>query len=160
MAGHVYLIGSRIFNWYKIGKSGNAAIRVAELGILLPFRIEVIAIWKAHNHHKLEKLLHEKFATQRINGEWFQFVPGQVEFLVNEMAVAQIDVASTFSNIEKDAAPNKREATVVYRRIKRDISNTRVGAGVQRRMDQLIKRNHELEAALEKLLDKEKLTVI
>ncbi len=67
MAGHVYLIGSRTFNWYKIGKSGNAAIRVAELGILLPFRIEVIAVWKAQNHHELEKLLHEKHAAQRIS---------------------------------------------------------------------------------------------
>jgi len=25
MAGHVYLIGSRLFGWYKIGKSSNAS---------------------------------------------------------------------------------------------------------------------------------------
>jgi hypothetical protein len=66
MAGYVYLIGSSIFKWYKIGKSSRAAIRVTELGILLPFRIEVIAVWKLSNYHAMERDLHEKHAANRI----------------------------------------------------------------------------------------------
>jgi hypothetical protein len=54
MAGYVYLIGTPIFGWYKIGKSITPEIRVKDLGILLPFKIKVMAIWKAENHHLME----------------------------------------------------------------------------------------------------------
>jgi hypothetical protein len=47
MAGYVYLIGNSIFNWYKIGKSVTPEVRIKDLGILLPFKIKVMSIWKA-----------------------------------------------------------------------------------------------------------------
>lgn len=105
MAGHVYLIGSRKFHWYKIGKSADARIRVTELGILLPFRVEVIAAWKANNHHELERLLHEKYATDRINGEWFSFNKQKLEQVMKELSVANlamVSVAPGYSNIAED----------------------------------------------------------
>jgi hypothetical protein len=55
MTGFVYLIGSTTFGWYKIGKSITPEVRIQNLGILLPFKIEVIAVWKAANHHAMEK---------------------------------------------------------------------------------------------------------
>lgn len=78
MSGYVYLIGSPIFGWYKIGKAKTPEVRVRDLGILLPFKIEVIAVWKAENHHLLEKTLHEMYAENRINGEWFEFTKKRI----------------------------------------------------------------------------------
>ena len=116
MAGHVYLIGSPTFKWYKIGKSSNAAIRVTELGILLPFRVEVIAVWKAANHHELERLLHEKYADVRINGEWFSFADEQIEAILTELQAASTNVASGFSNVEKNIAPGGKVIRIKFKK--------------------------------------------
>src|SRR5882672_10901338 len=106
MAGYVYLIGSSTFKWYKIGKASRAAIRVSELGILLPFRIEVIAVWKFSNYHAMEHTLHEKYAKDRINGEWFNFTDVEVKAIVDDMLYASTnDVAINFTNMEQDYAP-------------------------------------------------------
>lgn len=111
MAGHVYLIGTRKYGWYKIGKSSNATIRVTHLGILLPFRVEVIAIWKANNHHELEKLLHEKYDLHRINGEWFGFSEQQVNEMVESMKMAAVSILANFSNIEAYVEARDRKRT-------------------------------------------------
>ena len=73
MSGYVYLIGTPTFGWYKIGKSITPEIRIKDLGILLPFKIHVIGVWKAENHHLMETTLHEMYTDCRINGEWFEF---------------------------------------------------------------------------------------
>jgi len=71
--GYVYLIGTPVFGWYKIGKSRTPEVRVKDLGILLPFKVEIIGIWKAVNHHLMESTLHDIYKASRINGEWFAF---------------------------------------------------------------------------------------
>jgi hypothetical protein len=71
--GFVYLIGSRQFGWYKIGKSLTPEARVRNIGEFLPFIVEVFAIWKTDNHTLLETFMHGKFSNHRINGEWFSF---------------------------------------------------------------------------------------
>ena len=106
MAGHVYLIGSRKFHWFKIGKSARATIRISELGILIPFRIEVIAIWKADSHHKLERDLHEKYSGYIINGEWFSFNPEQLNCVISEMLYASTEINSKFCNFAADVVPS------------------------------------------------------
>lgn len=73
MTGYVYFIGSPIFGWYKIGKSITPEIRIKDLGILLPFKIKILGVWEAKNHHLAETALHELYADFRINGEWFEF---------------------------------------------------------------------------------------
>jgi hypothetical protein len=112
MAGHVYLIGSHLFNWYKIGLSKNASIRVSELGILLPFRVEVIAVWKATDHYKLEKELHERFEKHKINGEWFLFKGQELPKVIAEINAMGFDYAQvkqTFANIEKDSIQHLKQ---------------------------------------------------
>lgn len=71
--GFVYLVGSERFGWYKIGNAKDATVRLEQLGILLPFKLEVFAIWKSENHHLLEKQAHRIFDSFRLNGEWFCF---------------------------------------------------------------------------------------
>ena len=77
MAGYVYLIGTPTFGWYKIGKSSTPEVRVKDLGILLPFKLYIIGVWYAENHHLMETTLHEIYSSCRINGEWFEFTGEQ-----------------------------------------------------------------------------------
>lgn len=116
MAGYVYLIGSPLFSWYKIGKSRTPEIRVQDIGILLPFRIVVVGIWRAENHTSLESLLHQKYAGQRVNGEWFRFTRATVDRLFDSLpSKARIfpseghpdSIFAHFSNIERDCAENE-----------------------------------------------------
>ena len=110
MKGYVYLIGSPTFGWYKIGKSITPVIRVSNLGVLLPFKLVVIGVWKAENHTLLEQTLHDIYKDCRINGEWFEFAKGEVykvfETLPKEACVYPVEgqrhPLNTFSNIEED----------------------------------------------------------
>jgi hypothetical protein len=117
MAGYVYLIGTPVFQWYKIGKSRVPQIRVCDLGILLPFKIEVIGVWKAQDHTALESLLHAKYASQQVNGEWFHFSKEAVERLFASLPAASRifpsdnnpdSVFAKFSNIDKDLRDGKQ----------------------------------------------------
>lgn len=109
--GYVYLIGSRKFGWFKIGKSRNAKIRISDLGILLPFKIEVFAIWGTQNETILEKEFHDAFSMYRINGEWFGFEQDFVFFVAARVSIypstliykcGDLDDAFCTSNMEKD----------------------------------------------------------
>lgn len=120
MAGYVYLIGNDRFHWFKIGKSKTPEIRVTNLGVLLPFKIKVFAIWKADNHHKMESALHEIHADARINGEWFTFSDKRVnaiyESIPREACIfwhlqQNESVFSNFSNMESDRLSPKPPMT-------------------------------------------------
>lgn len=111
--GYVYLIGSSRFGWYKIGKSKTPNMRVKQLGILLPFKVEVFAIWKSDNHSLLETLFHEKYLGNAINGEWFSFNRKQAEKIILEYPPYNAERVfptaatigsnfSTFSNLKED----------------------------------------------------------
>ncbi len=116
MAGYVYLIGTPTFGWYKIGKSATPEVRVKDIGILLPFRIDVFAIWKAQNHHLLEATLHETYSGNRINGEWFGFTKLQVQALISSLPEESRiypkegveSVFTSFSNLERDCPEGRK----------------------------------------------------
>lgn len=116
MSGYVYLIGTPIFGWYKIGKSRTPEIRVKDLGVLLPFKLHIIGVWRAENHHLLESTLHEIYVGKRINGEWFEFSRKEAfevfDRLPPEARVYPTDVSEhpldKFSNIEQDTRKTKR----------------------------------------------------
>ncbi len=84
MRGFVYLIGSTRYHWYKIGRACNPRVRVKELGILLPFDLEVFAIWRTVNCVELETYLHRRHAAQRLNGEWFHFDAVELQSLIDD----------------------------------------------------------------------------
>lgn len=85
MSGYVYLIGTCTFGWYKIGKSKTPEVRIKDLGILLPFKIRVFRVWQAVDHSRMERALHEMYAENKINGEWFQFTKIQLAALINRI---------------------------------------------------------------------------
>lgn len=117
MSGYVYLIGTPTFGWYKIGKSIKPEVRIKDLGILLPFKVEVIGVWKAENHHLLEKTLHEMYSEHKINGEWFEFTRTKIidltECIPDAARIYPSDCSllenlDRFSNVEQDKRNNRR----------------------------------------------------
>jgi hypothetical protein len=111
MAGYVYLIGNPIFNWYKIGKSITPEVRIKDIGILLPFRIKVMSVWKAENHHLMESTLHDIYSKNRINGEWFEFTGDDIGKLIESIpdeARIFLDRSDKFSNIDEDTKGEKK----------------------------------------------------
>ena len=116
MAGYVYLIGSPTFGWYKIGKSITPEVRVKDLGILLPFKIHVIGVFRAEDHTLLERTLHEIYSDNRINGEWFEFTKKGVysvfDSIPPEAVIYPVDGIKQsfdkFSNIEEDRKDSKK----------------------------------------------------
>lgn len=126
MAGYVYLIGSPTFGWYKIGKSITPEVRIKDLGILLPFKLHIIGVWRAENHHETELILHDIYKDCRINGEWFEFTKSGVYDVFNKLpAELRIYPAEKlshpldrFSNIEQDTKNNKRVIGVRTQRLR------------------------------------------
>lgn len=68
--GYVYLIQADN-GVYKIGRSQNPKSRIKRLGITLPYEIGVIHLIKSNQYIKAEKQLHDRFASKRLKGEWF-----------------------------------------------------------------------------------------
>jgi hypothetical protein len=106
--GYVYLIGSKRFGWYKIGKTRTPTIRIQDIGILLPFRIETFAVWKTVDHDLLESSLHDLYRAYWINGEWFSFDADELSKLMeSEMPILSECIPDNkmfqCNNIEDDA---------------------------------------------------------
>lgn len=78
--GYVYLVQS-ISGAYKIGRTSNPANRLKTFNVKLPFEVEYLAVIPTSNMHGLEAELHNKYAQQRINGEWFDLSPADVEYI-------------------------------------------------------------------------------
>jgi hypothetical protein len=81
--GFVYIIGTDEFSWYKIGFSKSCEIRADQLGILLPFKIELFAAWRSYDARALEKEFHSKYARYNIHGEWFGMTWEQRDHLID-----------------------------------------------------------------------------
>lgn len=112
-SGYVYLLGSTKFSWVKIGCAINPKIRVKDIGVLLPFRIELFAVWKVVNRFEAERAMHIQHADKAINGEWFYLKLKEIEHLIAKPQpfIGELmfdywersgDLAN-FSNIQKDA---------------------------------------------------------
>ena len=77
--GYVYLIRSE--HGYKIGKTTSVKSRVKLFGVKLPFDIELEHYAYFDDHHSAERELHERFSNKRIQGEWFDLNPIDVELI-------------------------------------------------------------------------------
>ena len=69
----VYMIQAGIDGPVKIGKSTDVKSRHSMLQAAHPF--ELILIREIEGYGKVERWLHERFATCRLRGEWFSFHP-------------------------------------------------------------------------------------
>jgi len=74
-AGYVYLICASGTNRYKIGlTSRNVEERLAELNSSQsPYPLELIDYISVSDVHSAEKYYHQKYQSDRVYGEWFEF---------------------------------------------------------------------------------------
>ncbi|QZA79377.1 GIY-YIG nuclease family protein [Deefgea tanakiae] len=69
--GYVYLIQHGNRKEYKIGRTNNPIRREGELSIELPEKVEPLHWIETDDPSGIEKYWHNRFASKRKNGEWF-----------------------------------------------------------------------------------------
>jgi len=69
---HVYFIQSEQGGPIKIGSASNVEQRLESLQTAHAYPLKIIAVFP-HAGLKTEKMLHERFAKYRLNGEWFEW---------------------------------------------------------------------------------------
>lgn len=69
--GYVYLFKHGTRREYKIGRTNNPLRREGEIGIQLPEKLEPIHSIKTDDPAGVEAYWHTRFASRRMEGEWF-----------------------------------------------------------------------------------------
>lgn len=78
--GYVYLVQS-VTGAYKIGRTIDPNNRLKTFNVKLPFEVEYVVTIKTPNMYQLETDLHNQFAEKRVNGEWFNLSPADVNYI-------------------------------------------------------------------------------
>lgn len=70
-SGYVYVLKEVNGTHYKIGRTVNPNNRVKTFNVKLPFKVEYEVLIKSDDMYKLERELHNCYASKRVSGEWF-----------------------------------------------------------------------------------------
>lgn len=76
-------------NLYKIGYTTNSVksrLKVLKTGN--PFIIECLLEYKTENYRKVEKWLHSRYNSKRLEGEWFQLTTKDIKGFIDECRLA------------------------------------------------------------------------
>lgn len=82
LKGYIYLLKGPS-NTYKIGRTLDPKPRIEYLGVKLPFPITPVCVIPSDDYCHLEKHLHKRFESKRVNGEWFSLGTEEVNELIN-----------------------------------------------------------------------------
>lgn len=80
-SGYVYLIQGVNTPHFKIGKARQLKPRMDTFNVKLPMVIELICAIQTPDRHSLEGSLHSRFASKRVNGEWFALDAEDVAYI-------------------------------------------------------------------------------
>ncbi|MDM8528197.1 GIY-YIG nuclease family protein [Anaerolineales bacterium HSG24] len=75
--GYIYVIKSEY--GYKIGKTISIKSRTRLFSVKLPFPIELIHYAWFDNYSKAERDFHDRFSSKRLEGEWFDLSPSDID---------------------------------------------------------------------------------
>lgn len=78
--GYVYLLQAST-GVCKIGRTKDPSKRTKMLEVKLPFDVTLGALIKTDDMHNLEYSLHVRFGDKRVNGEWFNLEPEDIEYI-------------------------------------------------------------------------------
>jgi len=90
--GYIYVLKARLGSYHKIGRTNNPKSRFAMLGIQLPFDVDIVHIAPVDDMYDAEISLHERFADNRVHGEWFELDSEDVD-IVRSAYPAAVEVA-------------------------------------------------------------------
>ena len=82
----VYIIETN--NKYKIGIAGDLSNRVRQITTSSPYQVTVLYYHKMNSRKSAiekEKLLHDKFSTKRLRGEWFELDKDDLDWIKREL---------------------------------------------------------------------------
>lgn len=79
--GGVYLL--QCLNRYKIGRGKDVAQRVKQIQTNAPYEVRHIHTITTDNAARLEALLHVRFASKRVLGEWFELSAEDVAYITS-----------------------------------------------------------------------------
>lgn len=80
--GHVYLIQAATDEaLFKIGRTKHLPSRLKTIGLKLPFEVKLVHSIEVEDSVLAEASLHNRFATKRMNGEWFKLDREDVEWI-------------------------------------------------------------------------------
>ena len=88
-SGFVYLLKERNGNHYKIGKTTNPEDRIKLFSVKLPFKVDLLLTIPCDDYVKAETIMHDAFASDKIDGEWF---------VLSDNSVSYIKSISNFTN--------------------------------------------------------------
>ncbi len=77
--GYVYLLRSEY--GFKIGKTVSMRSRTRLFEVKLPFRFSVEHFAHFENYTEAERTLHDHFRSQRLEGEWFDLKPADIDHI-------------------------------------------------------------------------------
>lgn len=64
---------------YKIGfTKGNSKKRIKELSTGNPFELELVCTFDTKFNMKVERILHRRYKSKKVRGEWFNLDTGEV----------------------------------------------------------------------------------
>lgn len=86
--GYIYLLGNKSLCFYKIGltqslETPDTRFKQVEQGV--PFEFDLVRYWYVKYVHAFEKLTHYVYESKRIKGEWFKFLPEEIEDVITQI---------------------------------------------------------------------------
>lgn len=82
-AGYVYLVREKSEGYFKIGRTRKPQDRMATFDVKLPLIVGYICLIPSENMRALESALHRRFASKRVNGEWFALDAEDVAHIIS-----------------------------------------------------------------------------
>lgn len=82
--GYVYILNEINGEHYKIGRTRNPDNRLRTFSVKLPYKVEYDLLIPTNDMYALETRLHNKYAPQRVDGEWFTLTPDDLHWLRTE----------------------------------------------------------------------------
>lgn len=87
----VYVIHAQGTNFVKIGVTTRLTSRLSAIRTGCPYPCAVAHTWPGA--YQLESELHERFAAQRREGEWFEFEGATIQEVVSIIAEAMVELS-------------------------------------------------------------------
>lgn len=81
--GYVYVLQDvDVTGFCKIGKTTTPVDRLTHFDVKLPFAVRLVHVIETHDCSRLEAVLHNRFASKRVRGEWFKLTDADIAWLL------------------------------------------------------------------------------